>query len=235
MLGKSDAEQIRGERPALGRARSRPTCRSRCSPITPSTSGCAARTCRCRTTGSRSTRTAQIHLTLDEKNNIEGLKRLQHKLRGHARRPRDAASTTCSTTASTCTRACRSVPPPTRPARCASARTRASSALDVELQGPRPRQPLRRRHELLPEHRRGEPVADRHRQRAARRRPPRRTAGLRAFAGPSPTPRHLKRVTRRPSRPSTPRSPPRSAAGPRSSRTGGGKRLVGDRSRSDRG
>ena len=38
-----------------------------------------------------------------------------------------------------------------------------------ELQGARPGQPLRRRHQLLPEHRRGEPVADRHRERPARR------------------------------------------------------------------
>ena len=40
----------------------------------------------------------------------------------------------------------------------------------------RGRQPLRRRHELLPEHRRGEPGADRDGQRAARRRPPARAA-----------------------------------------------------------
>ena len=49
------------------------------------------------------------------------------------------------------------------------------------LPGARARQPLRRRHELLPEHRRGEPGADRDGQRAARRRPParapRRAAG----------------------------------------------------------
>ena len=38
-----------------------------------------------------------------------------------------------------------------------------------ELQGPRARQPVRRRHELLPEHRRGEPGPDGHRQLAAGR------------------------------------------------------------------
>ena len=38
-----------------------------------------------------------------------------------------------------------------------------------ELQGARARQPLRGRHELLPEHRRGEPGADRHGQRPPRR------------------------------------------------------------------
>ena len=41
----------------------------------------------------------------------------------------------------------------------------------------RGRQPLRRRHELLPEHRGGEPGADRDGQRAARGRPPARAAG----------------------------------------------------------
>ena len=47
----------------------------------------------------------------------------------------------------------------------------------TELQGPRARQPVRGRHQLLPEHRRGEPGADRHRQRAASRRPPARRLG----------------------------------------------------------
>ena len=41
----------------------------------------------------------------------------------------------------------------------------------------RGRQPLRRRHELLPEHQRGEPGADGDGERAARRRPPARAAG----------------------------------------------------------
>ena len=45
------------------------------------------------------------------------------------------------------------------------------------LPGARGRQPLRRRHELLPEHRRGEPGADRDGQRGARRRPPPRAPG----------------------------------------------------------
>ena len=40
------------------------------------------------------------------------------------------------------------------------------------LPRPRARQPLRRRHELLPEHRRGEPGADGDGQLAPRRRPP---------------------------------------------------------------
>ena len=44
------------------------------------------------------------------------------------------------------------------------------------LPGARGRQPLRRRHELLPEHRRGQPGADGDGQRAPRRRPPARAA-----------------------------------------------------------
>ena len=44
------------------------------------------------------------------------------------------------------------------------------------LPRPRARQPLRGRHELLPQHRRGEPGADRDGERAARGRPPARTA-----------------------------------------------------------
>ena len=70
----------------------------------------------------------------------------------------------------------------------------ATSALDVELQGARAGQPVRRRHELLPEHRRGEPGPDRDRQLAAGRRPParaarrvgRRVAGREAVASGSP-------------------------------------------------
>jgi choline dehydrogenase-like flavoprotein len=45
-----------------------------------------------------------------------------------------------------------------------------------ELQGARSGQPVRHGHELLPEHRSGEPGADRHRQRHPRRRAHRRTA-----------------------------------------------------------
>ncbi len=48
----------------------------------------------------------------------------------------------------------------------------ASSVLDVELQGARARQSLRRRHELLPEHRCCQPGPDGDGQRASRRRPP---------------------------------------------------------------
>ena len=47
-----------------------------------------------------------------------------------------------------------------------------------ELQGPRARQPVRRRHELLPEHRRGEPGADGDGQRAPGGRPPPRAGSV---------------------------------------------------------
>ena len=50
------------------------------------------------------------------------------------------------------------------------------------LPRPRGRQPLRRRHELLPEHRRGQPRADGDGQRAARRRSPARPARRRRAA-----------------------------------------------------
>ena len=52
----------------------------------------------------------------------------------------------------------------------------AASVLGSELQGSRGRQPVRRRHERLPEHRRGQPGLDGHGERLAGRRPPARTA-----------------------------------------------------------
>ena len=50
------------------------------------------------------------------------------------------------------------------------------------LQGPRARQPLCRRHQLLPQHRRGEPGTDGDRQRHPGRRAPHRAAGMSATA-----------------------------------------------------
>ena len=52
-----------------------------------------------------------------------------------------------------------------------------TSVLEHGLPRARARQPLRGRHELLPEHRRGEPGADGDGERAAGGRPPARTAG----------------------------------------------------------
>ena len=65
-----------------------------------------------------------------------------------------------------------------------------TSVLEHGLPRARGRQPLRRRHELLPEHRRGEPGADRDGQRAARRRPPARAHGRgpRGSGSPSMSP-----------------------------------------------
>ena len=58
----------------------------------------------------------------------------------------------------------------------------ATSVLERRLPGARARQPLRRRHERLPEHRRGQPGADRDGELAARRRPPARAHRLRLSA-----------------------------------------------------
>ena len=71
----------------------------------------------------------QIRLTLDEKNNVEGLKRLRHDCQS---RLSDLGmhQNPLVTTASTCTRGCRSARPRTRPGPSGSVRP-ASSALDV--------------------------------------------------------------------------------------------------------
>ena len=55
------------------------------------------------------------------------------------------------------------------------------------LPRPRARQPVRRRHELLPEHRRGQPCAHRDGERGTGRRPPARAPRR---AGPRPEPAH---------------------------------------------
>ena len=158
-----------------GPARSRRRCRSRCSPTTPSTSGCAARTCRCRTTGSPLGPRRQHPPGPRREEQHRGLQAAAAQAAGHARRPGHAPA------------------PPARPQHLpaqghADRRHRAPGRHGPvrhrpgelrarrQLQGPRPGQPLRRRHQLLPEHRRGEPVADRHRQRAAGRRPHRRAS-----------------------------------------------------------
>ncbi len=132
-------------------------------------------------------RDGSIHLALDEKNNIEGVKRLRHKLRGHARRPRHAPAPPARPQhlpaqghADRCHRA---------PGRHGALRPRPGELrAGRQLQGPRPGQPLRRGHQLLPEHRRGEPVPDRHRQRPAGRRPHRRPAELSRTAATEPAP-----------------------------------------------
>ena len=83
----------------------------------------------------------------------------------HAPRPPASRATPTSRTRS------RSPASRTRPGPAASAPTRRRSVLNTRLPGARGRQPLRRRHELLPEHRRGQPGADGDGERAAGRRP----------------------------------------------------------------
>ena len=63
--------------------------------------------------------------------------------------------------------------------------TRRRSVLEHRLPRARGRQPLRRRHELLPEHRRRQPGADGDGQRAAGRRPPARADALKPVANRS--------------------------------------------------
>ena len=65
------------------------------------------------------------------------------------------------------------------------------------LQGARARQPVRRRHELLPEHRRGQPGAHRDGQRDAGRRPPARADGRAPAPNRSPPMSHDGRRTER--------------------------------------
>ena len=104
-----------------------------------------------------------IHLSLDEKNNVEGVERLRHKLDGMLSHL-GMETTICSTAASTCTRACRSVRRRTRQARSGSAPTRLECP-GRELQGARCGQPVRGGHELLPQHRSRGPVPDGDRER----------------------------------------------------------------------
>ena len=127
----------------------------------------------------------QIRLALDENNNVEGVKRLMHKLEGmlgdlgmhqhrlldhsiymHKGMPIGATAHQAGT-----------VRFGARPGELGAGR---------QLQGPRPGQPLRRGHQLLPEHRRGEPVPDGDRQRPARRRPPHRPARAEPHRGGEP-------------------------------------------------
>ena len=165
---------------ARARRGSRPASRSTTWPSTRSTSGSPPRTCPTRTTASPST--------------AQGTHPPGQDLpqRGAAPAAARASSRACSATSA-----------------ATSARSRAASVLDQRiplagiahqcgtvrfgddprdvgarrrLQGARPRQPLRRRHELLPLVERGEPGADGDGERAARRRPPARAARRSATA-----------------------------------------------------
>ena len=121
MLGKSDAEQIRANAPHWAGRVPRDAVRGArppCGRLLALRRGPPAPANRVTLESD-----GQIRLTLDEKNNIEGLKRLRHKLQ---RRLGDLGmhEKHLLTTASTCTRACRSARPRTRPARSGSAPTR---------------------------------------------------------------------------------------------------------------
>ena len=149
-------------RPDLGPAATWPTTRS--------TSGCPRRTFRGRTTGSRSTRDGNVRLKYTP-SNPTAAKRLYHQLKSmlgdlgmhpdHLMQPvrlhedRHPAGRGGPPG--------RHLPVRQRPGHLGARR---------RLQGPRAGQPLRRGHELLPQHRGGQPGADRDGQRDAGRRPP---------------------------------------------------------------
>ena len=124
MLGKSDAEQIRGEAPRwAGWAAT--ACRSRRSRTTPSTSGSAGEDLPLPDNRVTLDGDGKIHLALQRDNNIEGLKRLRTDLQGmlgmlgmHRQHLLRAQPLPAQGDA-------RSAPPRTRRARSASAPTRA--------------------------------------------------------------------------------------------------------------
>lgn len=125
-----------------------------------------------------------IRLVLDEKNNIAGLKRLRHKLQGmlghlgmqeHHLLSRSLYLHKGMPIGATAHQALH------RPVRRRPGHIRTGRG----LQGPRSRQPVRGRHELLPEHRRGQSVPHCDRERPARGRPPRGTAELTAELAPT--------------------------------------------------
>ena len=72
--------------------------------------------------------------------------------------------------------------------------------VERRLPGARARQPLRRRHERLPEHRRGQPGADGDGELAARRRPPARADGRAGGGSRRSRPRWTRRESRSSSR-----------------------------------
>ena len=146
------------------------------SPATRSTSGSRPRTCRGRTTASRSTATAASTLALHARPTRSPKQRLYHELKsmlGHLGMhhdhliPRHAYLKNDIPVAGVAHQA----------GTCRFGTDPATLGARHRLQGARARQPLRRRHELLPEHRRGQPGADRDGERAARRRPPARAPG----------------------------------------------------------
>ena len=190
-----DGRQVVRRRCTAARSRSRPSsrprARSRAWPATRSTSGSRPRTCRGPRTGSRSTATATSgsatrrptrsprsgSTTSSSRCSAHLGMHHDHLVPRHAYLKNEIPVAGVAHQAGTCRFG-------TDPDDLGAQR---------RLPGARARQPLRRRHQLLPEHRRGEPGADRDGQRAARRRPPARAAGRaarRRRSPPVPAERH---------------------------------------------
>ena len=125
----------------------------------------------------------EIHLALDEKTTSRA-QRLRHKLDGMLGDSACTPSTAFLTHSSTCTRGCRSGQRPTRPERCASGRTRQTSALDVNCRAHELDNLYVVNAELLRLDRGRQSDPDHHRQRAPGGRPPARPARLRPRAQP---------------------------------------------------
>ena len=115
-----------------------------------------------------------IQLTLDEKHNMAGVKRLRHRLQGMlgALGFRGAPARPQHLPAQDDAHRCHGAPGRHGAVRLGSRELRARP----DVQGPRAGQPLRGGHQLLPQHRRREPLPDRDRERAAGRRPHPRAA-----------------------------------------------------------
>ena len=158
-----DGRQVRPRRCSAARSRSRRSSRRRSrstrSPSTPSTSGSRPRTCP------------------RPENRVTLAARRQHHAQLHATTTRSRRSS-CTTSSSRCsatwactpTTCCRARPTSRTTSRSPASPTRSGTVAvrdgpghvgpRRQLQGARARQPVRRRHELLPEHRGGEPGPD---------------------------------------------------------------------------
>ena len=173
MVGKSQGPMFRGEKPietALA-----PQWSLEKSPGTPSTSGSRPKTCRGRRTASPSIADGNITLSYTPSNQVakqklyDKLKSMLNQLDMHDHLiPRNLYMKNeidiggVAHQAGTCRFG-------TRP---------EDVGARHELQGPRARQSVRRRHQLFPQHRRGEPGAHRDGQCAARRRSSARTTDV---------------------------------------------------------
>ena len=124
----------------------------------------------------------QRHAQLHAEQRRAASERLFHQLKSMLGDLGHAPATTCSRATPTSRTRSRSPACAHQAGTCRFGTDPATSVLERRLPGARARQPLRRRHELLPEHRRGQPGAHRDGQRAAGRRPPARADGRAADA-----------------------------------------------------